>query len=118
MEPWFDGQTAGLIGGLLGTFIGVVFGGIGGGIGGPLAALGKGRKFVLGLFMVGIVFGAFLLGGGVVALAVGQPFHVWMSIGMPGLISIVVLGGVRPAIKRQYDLAEQRKLDADAIRES
>lgn len=116
MTPWFDEQTAGLVGGLLGAGVGTVFGGIGGGVGGPLAALGKAKAFVLGIFIVGIACGVAMVGVALVALALGQPWWVWLSFLMPGLISAGVMGGLLPVVKTRYRQAEQRKLDAQSFR--
>lgn len=116
MTPWFDEQTAGLVGGLLGAGVGTVFGGIGGGIGGPLAALGKAKTFVLGIFIVGIALGVAMLGVAVVAIASGQPWWVWVSFLGPGVICAGVMGGLLPVVKLRYRQAEQRKLDAQSFR--
>lgn len=116
MSPWFDEQTAGIVGGLLGTVLGTVFGGIGGGVGGPLAAMGKARSLVLGFYVAGVVVGACLAATGVVALAMGQPWWVWFAFLLPGVLSVAIMGGLLPVMRARYDQAEQRKLDAAAIR--
>jgi len=112
MTPWFDEQMAGLVGGSIGAGIGVVFGGIGGGVGGPLAAMGKARSFVLGMFYVAIVVGVLLGGVGVYALATGQPAWVWMCFLLPGVLAVTIMGSLLPVVKMRYRQAEQRRLDA------
>lgn len=116
MTPWFDEQTAGLVGGLLGAGVGTVFGGIGGGVGGPLAAMGKARAFVLGIFYFGLAVGVGLAITGLAALVMGQPWWVWMSFLLPGVVSAGVMGGLLPVVKMRYRQAEQRKLDAQNFR--
>jgi hypothetical protein len=112
MTPWFDEQTAGLVGGLLGAGIGTIFGGIGGGIGGPLAALGKARSLVIGFFYFGFAVGLALTGVGIYAVVTGQPFWVWGSFIFPGVLTAGLMGGLTPVIKSRYRQAEQRQLDA------
>lgn len=112
MTPWFDEQAAGMVGGLMGAGIGVVFGGIGGGVGGPLAAMGKAKGFVLGMFYVAIACGLGLAAVGVYALVVGQPFWVWICFVGPGVLTLLVMGPLLPVVKMRYRQAEQRQLDA------
>lgn len=116
MTPWFDQQTAGMVGGLLGAGIGGLLGGIGGGVGGPLAAMGKAKPFVLGIFYFGIMVGAALGITGLVALAMGQPWWVWASFMGPGVITAGVMGGLLPVVRMRYRQAEQRRLDAQDFR--
>lgn len=112
MTPWFDEQTAGMVGGAIGAGIGTVFGGIGGGVGGPLAAMGRGKAFVLGMFYFALVFGLCLAGVGVYAAAVGQPLWVWVCFVLPGVLTLAVMGPLLPVVKARYREAEQRRLDA------
>ncbi len=116
MTPWFDEQTAGMIGGVLGAVLGGGFGGIGGGVGGPLAAMGKARGLVLGIFSLAIVIGSALALTALVALIMGQPWHVPFAIGFPGLLTAGIMGGLLPVVRKRYQQAEHRRLDADAIR--
>ncbi|MDX9910580.1 MAG: hypothetical protein RBS39_01975 [Phycisphaerales bacterium] len=116
MQPWFDQQTAGMVGGMLGAGVGVFFGGVLGGVGGPLAAKGKCRSLVMGGFVLAIVTGLGLIATGVVALAMGQPWHVWYSFLLPGFITTVVMGSLFPVMRMAYRRAEQRRLDAASIR--
>lgn len=112
MTPWFDEQSAGLIGGILGSGIGVFFGAIGGGVGGSLAALGKAKPFVLGIFYFGIILGLGMLGTGVYALIDGQPNHVWLIFAALGAGLAALMGGLLPVMNMRYRQADQRKLDA------
>lgn len=116
MDPWFTEQAAGFVGAAVGVIYGAGFGGIGGGVGGPLASMGKARGLVVGIFVAGFVFGLALAATGLVALVLGQPWYVWFSFLLPGLIGSLLFGMLTPIIRAQYDKAEQRKLDAAAIR--
>lgn len=118
MDPWFTEQMAGAVGGVLGGVIGGGFGGIGGGVGGPLAAAGKAKGLVLGIFYTAIAVGLSLVAVALYAVFDRQPWYVWFSIGMPGLLTVIIMGGLTPVIKMRYAQHEQRKLDADAIRSS
>lgn len=116
MDPWFTEQAAGFVGGGIGVVLGAGFGGIGGGLGGPLASMGKARGLVLGIFGLGLALGIGLALTGVVALVLGQPWHVWFVFLMPGITASIIFGGLLPMIRTQYAKAEQRKMDAAAIR--
>ncbi|MEQ9096573.1 MAG: hypothetical protein ACIAS6_00735 [Phycisphaerales bacterium JB060] len=116
MDPWFSEQAAGMIGAAIGVGLGAGFGGLGGGIGGPLAAAGKARGLVLGIFGLGLVLGVGLMLTGLAALILGQPWYVWFVFLLPGLVASVIFGGLLPIIRAQYERAEQRKMDAAAIR--
>jgi len=116
MDPWWTEQQAGMIGGLLGAGIGVFFGGIGGGLGGPLAAAGRAKAFVLGIFGAGIAIGAVLVITGLVALVLGQPWHVWLWLIMPGAVCAVVCGSLFPIVRMRYRQHEERVLAAEEFR--
>lgn len=116
MDPWFSEQAAGIIGAAIGVGLGAGFGGIGGGLGGPLAAAGKARGLVLGVFAAGFVLGLALALAGLVAMVLGQPWHVWFVFLLPGVTAALLFGILLPVVRGQYDRAEQRKMDAAAIR--
>ena len=116
MDPWFSEQAAGMIGAAIGVGLGAGFGGLGGGLGGPLAAAGRARGLVLGVFAIGFVLGLALALAGLVALVLGQPWYVWLVFLLPGVVASVIFGGLLPIVRTQYDRAEQRKMDAAAIR--
>jgi hypothetical protein len=115
VEPWFSEETAIYLGSFGGAAIGV-FGGILGAVGGMLAPKGKGRSFVLnsmlGLGCLGIVF----LLTGVVAVVMSQPYVIYYPFLLLGLILTSVMFAVRPSIRQRYAEAEQRKLEAAALR--
>ena len=116
MDPWFSEQMAGIVGGGIGTFIGVVYGGIAGGVCGPLAGMGRAKPFVVGVFVSGIVLGVLLMATAIVALVLGQPWHVALTFGPAGGMLAMLMGLLLPVMLAQYDKADQRKLDAAAIR--
>ncbi|UYV13392.1 MAG: hypothetical protein NCW75_03685 [Phycisphaera sp.] len=116
MDPWFTEQTAGMVGTIIGVGLGAGFGGIGGGVGGPLAGMGKAKGFVLGIFALGLLIGIGLALTGLVALVMGQPWHVWFVFLAPGVTCALIFGMLLPVIRAQYARAEQRKVDAAAIR--
>lgn len=116
MDLWFSEQAAGFVGAAVGVIYGAGFGGLGGGIGGPLAAMGKARTLVVGMFAAGFVFGVALAATGLVALVLGQPWYVWFVFLLPGVIGSLLFGMLTPIIRARYTEAEQRKLEAAAIR--
>lgn len=116
MDPWFTEQTAGMVGTIIGVGLGAGFGGIGGGVGGPLAGMGKAKGFVLGIFAAGLLIGIGLAVTGVVALVTSQPWHVWFVFLMPGVTCALIFALLLPVVRAQYARAEQRKMDAAAIR--
>lgn len=115
--PWFDARSSAMFGGIGGAAAGVL-GGVVGAAGGILAPKGKGRGFVLGSMMVGAIFGVLALLTGIVALVLGQPYHVWYPLFLLGAVLGGVMGGLIPVVRRRYREAEQRRLDADALRRS
>lgn len=114
-EPWFSEKAAIYFGSFGGATIGV-FGGILGGAAGVLAPKGKCRGFILnsmlGLGCLGIVF----LITGITAYFTGQPYAIYYSFLLLGLILTSVMFAVRPAIRQRYAEAEQRKVEAAALR--
>ena len=64
----------------------------------------------------GLVGGIGALGVGLYALATGQPYHVWYPFALMGFILAVVLGSLLPVVRRRYAQAEQRRIDAEALR--
>jgi len=114
-EPWFSPDAAIYFGAFGGAAIGVI-GGILGAVGGTLAPKGKGRSFILnsmlGLGCLGVVF----LLVGIVAVVMDQPYAIYYPFLLLGLILASVMFAVRPAIRQRYAEAEQRKLEAAALR--
>ena len=83
---WWTEQQAGTIGGVLGCL---------GGLLGSLIGVSAGcRKFTLSRIFcgIGLAAGTVSLVAGLVALSVGQPWHVWYPLLLVGFISMTVCG--------------------------
>lgn len=115
--PWFSAHTANLIGGWGGATVGVL-GAIVGSTVGTMAPKGQGRGFVLGLMGFCIVLGAIVFGTGITAVSLGQPYAIWYPLVMLGALPAGIMGALFPMVRRRYAEAEQRRLDADALRRS
>jgi MFS family permease len=114
--PWFDEA-------LYGTWFGVLVGGVGGTLGGLLGAVagtlapqGKGRAWVLGSMWAFVGLGVALGAFGLVALFCGQPVVIWsLPLGTGGGMA-VLFGILTPVVRRRYVEAEERRLQAEALR--
>ena len=115
-QPWVDpirfgalygGIGGGLIGGLGGTL---------GALAGTLAPKGKGRNFILGAFTLMVIVGVGHLVVGLYALFMGQPYGIWYPLVLIGGILTIVIGSLRPMVRRTYEQAEARKMEAAAFR--
>ena len=93
----------GAIGGCFGGLIGVLC---------FLVSRGKGRRLMTGLLVFGITTGAILLAAGLVALCLGQPYHVWYPFVLGGGIPVLALSYVFWAVRRGYKYSELRKMQA------
>jgi hypothetical protein len=106
--PWFDPN---LFGWLPGTVFGVL-GGLWGSLGGVLAPQGRGRAWVVGLGgLLGLAAAVFLVAA-VVAMLSGQPYGVWYSLGLPGLLGCCLMPGLLPVVIARYAQAEERRMAA------
>jgi MFS family permease len=117
-EPWFDPIRFGALYGGIG---GGLLGGLGGTLGalaGTLAPKGKGRTLILGAFTLMIFVGAGHLVIGLYALSVKQPYGIWYPLVLIGGILTIVCGALRPVVRKTYEQAEARKMDAAAFRRS
>jgi hypothetical protein len=132
MEPWWTPVQAGWIGAMVGV-LGAALGSTLGILGGVCAQHGraKGATYAvvgvgLGIGLVGIVISLVALASGqpyhvwyppllvisLVALASGQPYHVWYPPLLMGAVLVPVMGGCLPVIRMRYRQAESRKLQA------
>lgn len=116
MEPWFDQLLAAKYGGVIGGILGGV-GGVLGACAGILAPKGKGRSFVLGsmILLFGISILSLVLG--IIAVIFKQPYHVYYGLLLLGFIGSAVIGGNFFIVKKRYQEAELRKIDASSIKE-
>jgi hypothetical protein len=104
-DLWTEWQS-GLIGGIGGSLVGLC-----GGLIGTLTNLARARRFTLAACWAIIIAGAISLATGVLALILGQPYHVWFPLLFGGVMS-AVLAGQLPGIRRRYSDAEMRRIKA------
>ena len=106
--PWFDPN---LFGWIPGTVFGVL-GGLWGSLGGTLAPQGKARSLVVstGAALGLLAFGS--LAAAVVAAVSGQPYGIWYSLGLPGVLGSVLIPCLLPIVLRRYSEAEARRISA------
>ncbi len=102
----YGGAGLGVLGGALGAAMGV------------LAPKGKGKTFILSTMGLLIATSVVLLLTGIIALIIGQPYHVWYGPMLIGFIGSVVLGSLFPVVVIRYRQAEARKMDAEAFKRS
>ena len=115
MDPWWTQQAAGLVGGGLGGLVGVL-GAVVGVVAGVYAPRGRGKGVVVGGLWVMIGLGVVCLVGGVVAVVVRQPYHVFYPLLLIGFVASVVGGCNAPVVLRRYRQAESRRLSAEELR--
>jgi len=108
---WFPGYMSGIIGGLGGTFWGC-YGALFGILAGFLVPRGKGRRLLTGMLIFAVVMGIIQLVIGILALCLGQPYHVWFPFVLLGGLLLFIFPGVFSGIRKQYEQAELRKLQA------
>jgi hypothetical protein len=106
-EAWWGPRTGGLFGGIVGSIVGIC-----GAIIGLGAARGRGRRFVISLMITMATLGAFLFSAGLVALLIAQPYGVWYPLLLSGGLSAGLMAGLLPTIKRRYEQAEIRRMEA------
>ena len=102
---WWTEKQGGMIGGIGGSVIGCF-----GGLLGCLGGMGKARKFVLAMAKIFIVLGIFLTIAGLVAVVLRQPYAVWYTLLLPGVILTSVFWALLRPIKRRYDDLEIRRM--------
>lgn len=117
-QPWFEpnqfgawyGSIAGGVGGTLGGILGASFG--------TLGPRGIGRTFILGSMYFFVLLGIAQLIFGVYAIIVGQPWGIWYGPVLCGAIFSIVMGPLIPFARSSYRQAEERRLEAEALRKS
>ena len=108
---WFNSRTGGIIGGLARTAIGL-YGGLVGGLGAFLGSREKGRRLLIGMLVFAVVVGLVLLSTGILALVLGQSFHVWYPFVLFGGILVTVFLPLFFVIKKVYEQVERRRMQA------
>lgn len=107
IDPWFANQYAWIPGTAY-----AVLAVLAAGMVGWLAPRGRARTGVLrGWFALWSVALALLIVG-LVALSSGQPWVVWYSLLLPGVVGTIVVGATSLAILKRYRDVEQRRLAA------
>ena len=115
-QPWFDPIRFGaLYGGIGGGLLGGL-GGILGAATGVLAPKGKARGFILGAFNLLTLIGVSHLMVGLYAVFTGQPYGIWYPLVLIGGVLTIVIGSLRPVVRRRYEEFEARKMEAAAFR--
>jgi hypothetical protein len=107
VQPWWDEQTAGYLGGFIGGSVGLL-----GAVFGITAGLGVARRLVLLSALVLACAGIVVFLAGLVALGIGQPYHVYFLPLLIGGITAVVFGGNYPALKRRNEQIELQQMSA------
>lgn len=112
VKPWFDGNLmGGLVGGIGGALLGCL-----GAAAGYLAPRGKARGFILTAFLCFGALGVAAALAGVAAMLAHQPYAVWYSLLLVGFLFGVLGFALRPAIRKRYREAEQRRMQAADLR--
>ncbi len=113
---WWSQQTGILIGSLGGAGVGVI-GGLYGSLVGVFAPRGRLRGPLLGFHLALIVCGAIALIAGIVAVLMGQPYHVFYPLLLGGGIDTLVMGALYPVVRLRYRQAESRRMEARLLRD-
>ncbi len=107
-----EGQWVGsMAGGIAGAIGGTVLG-IWGALIGFLTSRGKARRFVLGSANVLIIIGIACLAAGLYAVANGQPYAIYYTLLLFGILLVFVVGGLRKVLPRRYEDVELKKMQA------
>jgi CHASE2 domain-containing sensor protein len=77
-----------------------------------LAKRGKQRALVTGVYYAGLALGVVLLGLGVVALVLDQPWYVVFPLLWSGAVMTPAFGWGQRGIRRMYEEAEARRIVA------
>lgn len=104
---WWNERTAGWVGGIMGAGIGIL-----GGLIGLLNSWQKSRRAAMVMTKVATAISIAMLIGGIGALVMRQPYHVWYPMMLCGVIGTLVLGGGIFIIRRQMAELELRKMSA------
>lgn len=101
VQPWFDPAAFGWVPGLVIGLLGGLFG-LGSAVAGrqPGAAGVVGRMLAAWAYWLAIVLGLAFLAVGAIGAASGQPYAVWYSLALPGLVGLVVMAGLFPVLRR------------------
>lgn len=101
------GEAGGMLGAVLGTTLGCL-----GGLIGLLCGMGRLRRLVLALMWLLAGGGLVLLGLGIAALVLRQPFAIFYPLFLCGVIAVVLGFGLFPIVRRRYEEVELRRMQA------
>ncbi|NNL86568.1 MAG: hypothetical protein HKP27_12995, partial [Myxococcales bacterium] len=104
---WWSDHHGGWIGAIGGSLLGAL-----GAIVGVLAALGRGRTFVLAAVYGALVSGVVVFAVGAYAWWNGQSYGVWYPLVLIGLLCAVIDGALIPSVRRRYEEVELRRISA------
>lgn len=104
---WWGVRFSGFFGGIGGALVGIVCAVVG-----CLCGLGRARRFAFGIIHAMFAVSGLLLAFGVVAVVVGQPFHVFFPLLLLGAIPGLVFGVNLRTIRRAYEQRELRRMAA------
>jgi hypothetical protein len=104
---WWSERQSGWLGAIGGSVIGMI-----GGIIGTLAGLGAARQLAVGLCVAVVACGGLCLVAGLVALSLGQPWHVFFPFLLIGGIGAIVCGAKLRTVRKRYDDLELRRMSA------
>lgn len=106
-RQWFSNRDAGLLGGIGGALLGLW-----GALIGIVASRGLARGFVLASANAMLVLGIVCLVGGVSALATSQPYAVYYTLLLIGIMLVVVMGKLRGTLSARYEQLELKKIQS------
>ncbi len=104
---WWSDRTSGWIGGIIGAVIGCL-----GGFIGIFGGMGKAGRLVIGAMKVLFIAGLGMLAVAGIALIKSQPFGVWYPFGLAGLLCTILSVALLRPVRRRYEAAEMRKMEA------
>lgn len=117
VQPWWNNQTAGMIGGFAGAALGL-WGAMFGITAGLLVPKGKGKTAIRILVYPMIAVALVALGIGIVAITKDQPRSVWYPLVLLGGILIIQLGWMIPLLELTLRKIERKRLEAEELRRS
>jgi hypothetical protein len=115
MTPWWSDTAAAWFGAIGGGGGGALCGLVGSVIG-VLVPRGIGRRVIVPVCILMAGIGACALAAGVVAVAGGQPYHVFFPLLLTGFIVTAVMGGMSAMVIIAYRRIEERKMRAEELR--
>lgn len=104
---WFSNRSAGLLGAIGGTLLGLW-----GAVIGIASSRGKARAFVVASANAMLVIGILCLVAGAVAAALRQPYAVYYTLLLFGVILVAVMGMLRGTLVARYEQLELKRMQS------